>query len=114
MVDELFPAIDAMDADRFAGFLAPDCTFRFGNMAPVEGRQAIRDFVAGFFGALGGIRHEVLERIETPGHIAAHGFVTYTRRDGSALRVPFANVFHLEGGLVTRYLIFVDNSALFG
>jgi hypothetical protein len=55
----------------------------------------------------------VVERIETPGHIAAHGFVTYTRRDGSTLRVPFANVFHLEGGLVTRYLIFIDNSALF-
>jgi ketosteroid isomerase-like protein len=113
MLDDLFAAIDAMDADRFAGFLAPDCTFRFGNLPAVEGRPAVRDFVAGFFGALGGIRHEVVERIESPGRLAMHGFVTYTRKDGSTLRVPFANVFHLDGGLVREYLIFIDNNALF-
>lgn len=113
MLDDLFAAIDAMDADRFAGFLAPDCSFRFGNLPPVEGRAAVRDFVAGFFGALGGIRHEVVGRIEVPGRAAMHGFVTYVRKDGSTLRVPFANVFRLEGGLVHDYLIFIDNSALF-
>jgi hypothetical protein len=35
--------------------------------------------------------------------------VTCPRRDGATLRVPFANVFELEGGLVVRYLIFIDN-----
>jgi ketosteroid isomerase-like protein len=114
MLDDLFAAIDARDADRFAAFLAPSCSFRFGNLPVVEGRAAVRDFVAGFLGALGGIRHEVIERFEAPGRVAIHGFVTYTRADGSTLRVPFANVFHLEDGLITGYLIFVDNSALFG
>jgi len=113
MLDDLFAAIDAMDADRFAGFLAPDCRFRFGNLPAVEGRDAVRDFVAGFFGALGGIRHDLVERIEAPGRIAMHGFVTYTRKDGSILRVPSANVFRLEDGRVREYLIFVDNAALF-
>jgi ketosteroid isomerase-like protein len=113
MLDRLFSAIDAMDPDRFAGFLAPDCAFRFGNLPAVEGRAAVRDFVAGFFGALGGIRHELVEHVEAPGRIAMHGFVTYVRKDGSTLKVPFANVFHLEGGLVRDYLVFIDNSALF-
>jgi ketosteroid isomerase-like protein len=114
VLEDLFRAIDAMDADRFAAFLAPDCTFRFGNLPPVEGRQAVRDFVAGFLGALGGIRHELVEWIEAPGRIAMHGFVTYTRKDGSTLKVPFANVFRTEGDLVRDYLIFIDNRALFG
>lgn len=113
MLDELFSAIDAMDADRFAGFLAPDCAFRFGNLPPVEGRAAVREFVAGFFGALGGIRHELVERIDAPGRIAMHGVVTYTRKDGSTLSVPFANVFRLRGGKVGDYLVFIDNNALF-
>ena len=113
MLDDLFAAIDAMDADRFAAFLAPDCRFRFGNLPAVEGRPAVRDFVAGFFGALGGIRHEVVERIEAPGRMAMHGFVTYTRKDGSTLKVPFANMFRTEGELVRDYLIFIDNNALF-
>ncbi len=113
MLDELFAAIDAMDADRFAAFLAPDCTFRFGNLPAVEGRDAVRGFVAGFFDALGGIRHELVDRIEAPGRVAMHGFVTYTRKDGSTLRVPFANLFRTEGGQVRDYLIFIDNGALF-
>lgn len=86
---------------------------KIDDLPAVEGRDAVRDFVVGFFGALGGIRHELVERIESPGRIAMHGFVTYTRKDGSTLRVPFANVFRMRGGLVGDYLIFIDNAALF-
>jgi hypothetical protein len=39
--------------------------------------------------------------------------VTYTRHDGSTLRVPFANVFKVDAGLVAEYLIFVDVSRLY-
>ena len=113
MLDDLFAAIDAMDPDRFAAFLAPDCTFRFGNLPPVEGRAAVREYVAGFFGPIGAIRHELVDRVEAGGRIATRGFVTYPRKDGSTLRVPFANVFGLDGGRVRDYLIFIDNSALF-
>jgi hypothetical protein len=114
MRDDFFAAIDAMDADRCAAYLAPDCSVRFGKLPAVEGRPAVRDLVAGFFGALGGIRHELAERVGAPGRIAMPGLVTYTHKDGSTLSVPFANMFRIEGDLVREYLIaFIDNNALF-
>ena len=39
--------------------------------------------------------------------------MTYTRKDGSTLTVPFVNVFYLRDGKVARYLIHIDNSGLF-
>jgi hypothetical protein len=39
--------------------------------------------------------------------------VSYLRRDGSTLTVPFAEVLQLEDCAVARQLFFIDNSALF-
>jgi len=41
------------------------------------------------------------------------GEVTYTRRDGTKVTVPFANVFELRGPLISIYRIYIDNSPLF-
>lgn len=111
-LEPLFRAIDARDDAAFAGFLAEHCRFRFGNAPDVVGREAIQALVAGFFASLGGLAHQLEEVIGEGDRLVCHGQVSYTRRDGSALRVPFANVFRLEGGLIQDYLIFIDNSAL--
>ena len=37
--DKLFASIDAMDTESFLGFIAEDCTFRFGSSPPVTGRD---------------------------------------------------------------------------
>jgi hypothetical protein len=37
----------------------------------------------------------------------------YTRHDGSALSVPFADVFKMRGELAREYLIYVDASRLY-
>lgn len=110
----LFAAIDARDAGRFAAFLASDVRFRFGNLEPVHGREAVAAFVDGFFASIAAVAHE-LALLRVAGDVVlAHGHVTYTRGDGSTLRVPFANVFTLDtAGLIRDYLIFVDNHALF-
>ena len=46
-VAQLFQAIDRMDSDGLALFLANDATFQFGNAQPVKGKQNVRDAVAG-------------------------------------------------------------------
>lgn len=112
-LESLFAAIDRGDPDAFAAFLCEDAVFRFGNAAPVRGRVAIRDAVAGFFAAIGGARHELAESWDTGDALVCHGTVHYTRRDGSTLAVPFANVMKKRGELIGEYLIFVDGSELF-
>ena len=108
----LFAAIDAMDVARFADFLTEDAVFRFGNAAPVCGKTAVREAVAGLFASVKGLRHTVRASWTHPDGLVMHGEVTYTRHDGSQLTVPFANVFGLRGTLVREYLIFADVSPL--
>jgi ketosteroid isomerase-like protein len=112
-VTTLFHALDVFDADTFASFLTDDAIFIFGNAEPVRGKHAIRDVVASFFTSIDAIRHDLLETWTLPQVVICRGTVTYTRHNGSQLRVPFANIFKLRNGLIQDYLIYVDNSQLY-
>lgn len=111
--ENIFAVIDAGDADRFVDLLAPDGQFRFGNAPVIIGREAIRAAVAGFFAAIASSRHRLLGIWNGPATAVCEGEVTYTRRNGSTLRVPFVNVFDLRGDKIAAYRIYIDNSALF-
>jgi ketosteroid isomerase-like protein len=112
-IDELFAAIDRKDTAAFADFLAEDGSFRFGNAEAVIGRAAIAETVASFFAAIGSLNHRVEERWLVSGGAVVTGRVRYTRRDGSCLEVPFANVFKRDDDGIHDYRIYVDNSELF-
>jgi ketosteroid isomerase-like protein len=109
----LFAAIDARDARAFAAFLTEDGEFRFGNSPAVRGRTAIEAAVAGFFAAIDGCRHELLRTWVDGASAVCEGRVTYRRRDGGEVTVPFANVFELAGGAISSYRIYIDNAPLF-
>ena len=109
---DLFAAIDGKNVERFLGFLADDAWFRFGNLPPCHGKQAIGAAVGGFFDSIDACHHEVSGSWKQPDSVICHGQVTYTRGDLSRVTVPFANVLILRGGLIRDYLIFVDVSPL--
>lgn len=109
----LFAAIDEKDAEAFAGFVAEDARFVFGNLPAVAGRADIRTFVAGFFDSIRAVSHDVPDAWQSGDTIVCRGEVTYTRHDGSMLTVPFANVFLMAGDRVRDYRIYMDASALF-
>ena len=109
----LFATIDRQDAEAFAGFLADDARFAFGNLPAVAGRAAIRDFVAGFFSSIRALSHVVPDAWQAGDAVICRGEVTYTRHDGSVLTVPFANVFRMDGDKVRDYRIYTDASALY-
>ncbi|MDE2236049.1 MAG: nuclear transport factor 2 family protein [Gammaproteobacteria bacterium] len=110
---ELFKCIDTRNADGFARYLSENVEFRFGNSPAVTGREAVMQAVDGFFLSIGGLHHELIQTWCQGDSVICHGIVTYTRKAGSTLSVPFANIFTLTGKLVSRYLIFVDISALY-
>ena len=109
----LFAAIDAKDVPGFLSFLTPDAEFRFASAPSVYGHEAVGPLVRGFWDAIGGSRHRLIRTWEDAETAVCEGEVTYTRKDGSTLTVPFVNVFYLHDGKVARYLIHTDNSALF-
>lgn len=110
---ELFSAIDAQDTERFAGFLTEDGEFVFGSSPPVRGRAAAAEAVAGFFGSIASLSHNVQKIWQVPGSCVVEGTVRYTRHDGREVELPFADIFDLDGELIASYKIYMDIAPLF-
>ena len=112
-LNNLFDAIDRMDAAGFTSFLTEDAVFRFGNAPQVNGQANIQASVEGFFSSIAGIKHRILNVWENQKSIAIQGEVTYIRKDGKKITLPFANVFKMQGSLIREYLIYIDIAPLF-
>jgi ketosteroid isomerase-like protein len=110
---QLFAAIDAMQADTFAAFLTEDARFTFGNAPSVNGRAAIRDAVAAFFGTIKGLRHEITDLWEVGETVICQLAITYTRHDNQVVAIPAANIFRMRDKLIRDYLIYIDLSPVY-
>jgi uncharacterized protein (TIGR02246 family) len=113
-LEGLFKAIDAKDADSFVSYLTEDAVFRYGSGDAVKGREAIREYVAGFFGTIQALQHRVTETWGQDGSLVCQGEVTYTKLDGNEIILPFVNVFRLDKERVRDYRIYIDPSPLMG
>ena len=111
--DKLFASIDAMDTESFVGFVAEDCTFRFGSSPAVAGRDGIRASVNEFFSMFAALRHDLTRIVADDNSVVCEGDVTYTRHDGSRITLPFCNVFETDAGLITLYRIYIDMGPVF-
>ena len=111
--EDLFAAIDAMNTAKFVGYLSDNARFRFGSSGVVTGRNAIGQAVDAFFASIGGLEHRLLETWVHPTTTICEGEVTYTRKDGSTVTLPFVDVFRMDGELVGEYLIYMDIAPLF-
>ncbi len=110
---KLFASIDAMDTESFLGFIAADATFRFGSSPAVQGHAAIRQAVEGFFALFAALKHDLHRLVADGNAIVCEGDVTYTRHDGSSITLPFANIFEVDGGLISLYRVYIDIGPLF-
>ena len=111
----LFRAIDTKDAEAFVGHLTEDAVFSYGSQPAVEGRTAIRDYVAAFFDMFAGLEHHIHNVHHlAPDRAVVEGLVTYRRNDDAHVTLPFANVFRLRDGKIREYRIYIDPSPLAG
>jgi limonene-1,2-epoxide hydrolase len=110
---KLFASIDAMDTESFLSFVHKDATFRFGSSPAVSGHAGIRAAVEGFFASFAALRHDLQRVIADSESVACEGEVTYTRHDGSKITLPFANVFEIDGALISQYRVYIDIGPLF-
>lgn len=112
-VTNTFADIDSMNPDDFVRHLAPDVTFRFANGDPVVGRDNVRAAVAGFFGTISGMKHNLLNVWEVGDTVIVKVDVEYTRTDGKVVTVPNADILTYEGDLVSDWQIYIDLAPVF-
>ena len=109
----MFKAIDSKDTAQFMTFLDSACLFRFGNSPSVQGKENIKIAINQFFESIASVSHSITDAWDIPGGIVCHGEVSYTRKDGIYLMLPFANILLGADKNITNYLVFVDTSNLF-
>lgn len=114
-------AVDHKDASGFAAAFTPDAWLRFGNAAPVVGRDAIRAAIAHFFTQFADLRHEATGAWLDGDTLVLEAAVTYTRHDRRVVTVRAATVFRLAGAdgpgparpVADQCRIYVDLAPLF-
>ena len=110
---EVFAAVDRMDAAGFAGYFAEHGRFVFGNAEPCVGPAAVRAAVASFFSAIAGLRHEVHAAWHCGDAVVCEVTATYTRHDGSRIALPAATVWRGGDSGIEDYRIYADLTPLF-
>ncbi len=109
----MFAAIDRQDATAFVGYLTEDAVFRFGSAPAVQGRDAIRAAVDGFFGTIAACSHDVQNTLSNGSTLVCEGDVTYRRQNDTEITLPFTDVFEYDGELISHYKIYIDISPLY-
>lgn len=106
---EVFRRVDAFSSAEFAGLFAPDGNLVFGNGDPMTGPAAIEVGVAGFSGAIKGVRHEIVNEWHEQGNTVLELTVTFDRLDGKQVTIPAVTIFHRrDDGLIDDYRVFFD------
>jgi ketosteroid isomerase-like protein len=106
--NDLFRDIDRMDAKAFASHLSENCVLRYANNDEVVGRASIEQAIAGFFGTIKGLTHEILDEWNVDEATIIRFDVTYTRMDGGEVTVPAVTIYRRGDELIDDYRIFVD------
>ena len=110
----LLADIDTLDADRWAAYLADDAVLRFGNGDPVQGRDACRDALAGFWDTIEGVHHDLVEQWETDSATIVEVRITYTLPGGREVTVPGVTVYRTDDDdLIDDYRVYVDLAPLY-
>ena len=104
----------ALDADALSELWHPEGSFQIGAMPRVAGRASVRAFFGQFFssGLFTKIEHEMRHVWNLPDALIYEADVTYTRPDGSTLRVPYTNVVRYRDGLFSDYRVYIDTMPL--
>jgi ketosteroid isomerase-like protein len=107
-VSDMYADIDAMRLDAFAAALAPDVKVVVGNNPAMNGRQAAKDGIGYFFSTIDGIKHHLVNVVESNGLTFLEANVEYRRKDGKQVTVPAVTVLERDGGLVKSLRIYFD------
>ena len=109
--------VDRKDANVFADAFIETGWCRFANNPRLEGREAIRTAIAGFFTVMAGVSHETVGTFYDDGDLVLEANVTYTLHQGGTVTVPAVTIFRMtagpDGPAAESCRIFVDLAPLF-
>ena len=104
-------AEEAKDANALSRCFTEDAVYR--NIPPtpsVEGREAIREFIAEFLATLDGIDFVVHRQISDHGVVMHERTDVLRRKDGVEISVPIMGVFEIADGKIATWRDYFDTA----
>jgi limonene-1,2-epoxide hydrolase len=102
------------DPDELAGYFTEDAVYHNIPMDPVQGRAAIRDFIAGFVAAFDGIDFNVHSQICDGTLVMNERTDVLRRKDGGEIPLPVMGVFEVHNGRIAAWRDYFDMAAITG
>jgi ketosteroid isomerase-like protein len=107
-------AMDALDIERYASFLAEEVSVAFNNAPTVVGKPAVIAMLAGYWQSFAVIEHEPLNIYGTDERFMLEALNHYVRHDGRKVTTrAVALTDRNQQGLVTSVRIYADASPVF-
>lgn len=100
------------DADEIAAYFTEDAVYHNIPMDPVHGREAIREFVAGFVAAFDGIDFNVHRQVADGSLVMNERTDVMRRKDGGSVPVPVMGVFEVRDDRITAWRDYFDMAAV--
>jgi limonene-1,2-epoxide hydrolase len=100
------------DPDQLAAYFTEDAVYHNIPMAPVQGREAIREFIAGFVAAFDGIDFNVQRQISDGTLVMNERTDVLRRKDGGEVPVPVMGVFEVRNDRIAAWRDYFDMAAI--
>jgi limonene-1,2-epoxide hydrolase len=96
------------DLDEITGRFTEDAVYHNIPMPPAEGREAIREFIAGFLAAFDGIDFAVHRQVSHGDLVMNERTDTMRRKDGGEIALPVMGVFEVRDGRIAAWRDYFD------
>lgn len=100
------------DPVKLADYFTEDAVYHNIPMEPVRGRDAIREFIAGFTAAFDGIDFTVHRQVSAGGLVMNERTDLLRRKDGLEVALPVMGVFDIVDDRITAWRDYFDLAAI--
>ena len=112
LVTEFCKLWAAPNPDELAAYFTEDAVYHNIPMEPVQGRQAIKEFIAGFLAAFDGIDFNVHRQVSDGTLVMNERTDVVRRKGGGAVPLPVMGVFEVRSDRIVAWRDYFDMAAI--
>ena len=112
LVTEFCKLWAAPDPDELAAYFTEDAVYHNIPMEPAQGRQAIKEFIAGFLAAFDGIDFNVHRQVSDGTLVMNERTDVVRRKGGGAVPLPVMGVFEVQDDRIVAWRDYFDMAAI--
>lgn len=96
------------DLDRIASYFTDDAVYHNIPMPPAEGREAIKEFIAGFMAAFDGIDFQIHRQLDQGDVVMNERTDVMRKKGGGEVALPVMGVFEVRDGRIAVWRDYFD------